>query len=342
VVLVDPSEFPAARGYLDTASVGIPPRRGLAALRQAVDEWGSGRARPPDQDVHVDRARAAYARLVGVQVEDVAIGANVSSFAGTVAASLPHGAAVLLAEGDFTSMVFPFLVAERRGRIRVRHVPLDRLVDAIEPGTHLVAVSAAQSANGAVVDLDALASGAAASGARTFVDLTQAAGWLPVDASRFDWTACGAYKWLLSPRGAAFFTSRRDRLDEVEPLLAGWYAGADPWASIYGAPLRLAEDARRFDLSPAWLCWAGAAPAIELLADLGPERIHEHVSALANSLREAVGQKPSRSAIVALDVAPERLRRAGVLGAGRAGATRVGFHLYNDADDLESCLRAVA
>ena len=33
---------------------------------------------------------------------------------------------------------------------------------------------------------------------------------------------------------------------------AGWYAGQHPWESIYGTPLRLAEDARRFDVSPAW------------------------------------------------------------------------------------------
>ena len=29
---------------------------------------------------------------------------------------------------------------------------------------------------------------------------------VPLDASRFAYTACGGYQWLLSPRGTAYFT----------------------------------------------------------------------------------------------------------------------------------------
>ena len=35
---------------------------------------------------------------------------------------------------------------------------------------------------------------------------------------------------------------------------SGWYAGDDPWQSIYGPPLRLAMDARRFNVSPPRWC----------------------------------------------------------------------------------------
>ena len=70
----------------------------------------------------------------------------------------------------------------------------------------------------------------------------------------------GGYKWLLSPRGTAYFTVRPEHMDEVVPHTAGWYAGHLPWESIYGTPLRLADDARRFDVSPAWHCWVGAQP----------------------------------------------------------------------------------
>jgi hypothetical protein len=43
------------------------------------------------------------------------------------------------------------------------------------------------------------------------------------------------------------------------PLAAGWYAGPDPWTTVYGLPLRLAADARALDVSPAWLGHVGAA-----------------------------------------------------------------------------------
>ena len=58
--------------------------------------------------------------------------------------------------------------------------------------------------------------------------------------------------------GSAFMAIRQEHLEPLLPDAAGWYAGDDPWTSIYGLPLRLAPDARRFNLSPSWFCWAGA------------------------------------------------------------------------------------
>jgi selenocysteine lyase/cysteine desulfurase len=37
-----------------------------------------------------------------------------------------------------------------------------------------------------------------------------------------------------------------------------------------------------------------------------------------------------------------RLRRAGIRAAGRAGAVRLSFHLYNDATDVDRALEALA
>jgi hypothetical protein len=51
----------------------------------------------------VARARASFARLHGVDTGDVAIGHHVSPLVWLVAGSLPRGARVLAAEGNFTS-----------------------------------------------------------------------------------------------------------------------------------------------------------------------------------------------------------------------------------------------
>ncbi len=56
----------------------------------------------------------------------------------------------------------------------------------------------------------------------------------PVDASRFAYTACGGYKWLLSLRGTAYFTINRALIDDLTPHHAGWDADEDPWSSTYG------------------------------------------------------------------------------------------------------------
>jgi selenocysteine lyase/cysteine desulfurase len=251
---------------------------------------------------------------------------------GLVASSLPNGANVLCAEEDFTSVLFPFLADSR---LNTKVVPLDDLIDQIEPGTDLVAVSAVQSADGRVLNLDDLAAAATETSTRTYVDVTQAAGWLPLDSGRFDVTACGAYKWLCSPRGSGFMTVGADH-DWLIPRYAGWYSGDEPWQSIYGPPLRLAPDARRFNVSPAWFDFVAAAHAAELIADTGVPAIQSHSVGLANSLRSLLGMAPSNSAIVSVDTPHgEALARAGITAAVRAGRVRMSFYLYNTMDDVE-------
>lgn len=328
--------------YLNTATVGIPPAPAVEAMAAAVEDWRVGRIDAPAFDVDIARSRAAFARIVGSRADRVAVVSQVSVATGVVASALRSGDEVLLAEEDFTSVLFPFLEAQQRG-VQVRTVPLERLLDEIRPTTRLVAVSAAQSADGRVIDLDALAAATAGTDTLTYVDVTQAASWLPIGADRFSVTACGAYKWLACPRGAGFMTVRPDVADLLTPVAAGWYAGERPWESIYGPPLRLAHDARRFDVSPAWLCWVAAAPTLELLADVGVAAVGAHDVALANRFRAAVDLPPSDSAIVSLDRpgAAQALAAAGVASAGRAGRVRLSFHLYNTEDDVDVAAAAV-
>jgi len=337
-------EFEPTGIYVNTASIGLPPRRTVDALNEAIGTWRAGRAEAAGYDELVNRARQRFASLVGTTPERVAIGNQVSTFTALVATALPDGARVLAAEEDFTSVLFPFLAHADRG-VQVKTVPLASLVDAIGPGVDLVAVSAVQSADGRLVPggLEALASAAARHDCLTYVDATQAVGWLPFDADRFDFVSCAAYKWLLSPRGTAFGVVRPERLGMLRPLYAGWYAGDDPWTSIYGPPFRLAKDARRLDISPAWLAWAGTVPALELLAEVGIAAIHRHDLALANALRGRLGLAAGDSAIVtvAADGGLERLRTAGIKASVRAGAVRLSFHLHNTEADVDAVARAL-
>ena len=115
-------------------------------------------------------------------------------------------------------------------------------------------------------------------------------------------------------------------------------------SSYYGPPLRLARDARRFDISPAWHCWVGTAPALQVLAATGAAAIGEHNVALANSFLTALDQPPSNSAIVSVpadDAAVARLTAAGVRFGVRAGRVRVAFHLYSTADDVDMAIGAL-
>lgn len=332
--------FDPVPGFCDWATVGLPARATVAALHRCLEAWQQGRIDAAAFDADVAAACAAFAALVDAPVDTVAMPGAVSISAGLVASSLPDGATVLCAEEDFTSVLFPFLADER---LDVRPVPLEALLDGLSPAVDLVAVSAVQSADGRVLDLDALATRAADANIRTFVDLTQAAGWLPIGAQRFDVTACSAYKWLAAPRGVGFLTVRED-VDWLVPRLAGWYAGERPWESIYGPPLRLARDARRYTVSPAWFDVAATAAALQALTQIGRDLIHTHDVAVANRLRAAIDMPPSNSAIVSTTTRSDpaaALAAAGVAGASRGGRTRLAFHVTNSGDDADLAARVL-
>ena len=286
--------------------------------------------------------RASFARLVGVPTDWVAIGANTSSMVGLMAAALPDGARVVSAEPEFTSLLWPFLAQGRD--IEVECVPVAEVAESVDARTDVVAVSVVQSSTGELVDLDAVIEAAAAHDARVVVDATQACGWLPVEATRVDLLACSAYKWLCSPRGTAFMSVRPELLDQLTPVAAGWYAGEDPYTSFYGAPLRLAEDARRFDVSPAWFPWIGTAPALELLLEIGIDSIHEHNLRLANRARAGLGLPPGDSAIVSVELpeAEQRLEGTAAMAAARAGMLRTSWHVYNTDEDVDELLALLA
>jgi selenocysteine lyase/cysteine desulfurase len=329
--------------YLNTASYGLPPRDGFDALQVALADWHGGRTSWEHWGDSTDAARAAFAAMVGVPATRVTVGATASELVGLVAASLPDGADVIVPDIEFTSTLFPFLVQERRG-LTVRTVAPARLAEAIDARTDLVAFSAVQMSTGEVADLDAIAAAAAHHGALTLVDATQACGWLPLDAARFSAVVCGAYKWLMSPRGTAFMVVGDVLQETIVPHSAGWFAGADVHASYFGPPLRLATDARRFDTSPAWFSWVGTQPALELINRIGVPAVHAHDVGLANRFRAGLGLPASDSAIVCVEHAgaAARLERAGIQAAVRGGRLRVSCHVYNTETDIDAALDAIA
>ncbi len=323
--------------YVNTASVGLPPRVTADALDEVHGRWRRGRVQATDFDPVVAAARATYARLVGVDASAVAVGHQVSPLVGLVAASLPAGSTVLVAEGDFTSVTFPFLAQRHRG-IRVVEAPLGDLADHVDASTSLVAVSLVQSADGSALPLAEVEEAAGRHGAELMLDLTQAAGWLAVDAARAAYTVCGGYKWLMSPRGTAFLTVRPDLLEGLVPVAAGWYAGQDPWSSIYGSPLRLADDTRRLDTSPAWFGWVGTLASLRYLEQVGVEAVHVHDLEVEAAFAAAVGLEPAGRALRALDAdeaVPGLLERERVVAATRAGRLRVSFHVHNTVEEAE-------
>nr|MDT0519294.1 aminotransferase class V-fold PLP-dependent enzyme [Streptomyces sp. DSM 41633] len=337
------AEFAHSTTYLNTATCGVLPRSAVAAVRELAEAAGAGAPTGFGDFDRVNRSRAAFARLVGVDAERVAVGSAVSTHVGLVAASLPPGAEVLCPEGDFSSVINPFVV---RGDLKVRFAPLESLAEAVGPDTALVSLSAVQSADGRIADLPAVRAATTAHGARMLVDASQAVGWLPFDASPYDYTVAVGFKWLLAVRGASFLTVSQEAQPTLTPLHAGWVAAESMWDATYGPISQLAHGARRFDESPAFLAYHAAEASLALIERIGIDAIHAHDTALAARYRAGLARLghepvPGEAAIVSVPGLADRqpaLQAAGIATSARAGALRASFHLYSTEADVDRLL----
>ncbi len=348
---MDPSiAFHPAEGitYLDTATYGLAPRPTADAMRAALTQWEQGAADwIDDWDRVADRARREFSHLIGVPIRRVALVSTASVGVGTVAASLEADDEVLVNQDEFTSLLFPLLVAESRG-VKVREVPLDSLATQITPTTSLVAFSLVQMQTGRVAPIREILARSEEVGARVLIDATHALPFVGVGGvlDRVDYVVCAAYKHLLCPRGTAFFVVRDDRQERLIPWNANWRAADEPYARYIGRPLSLADTAARFDLSMAWHLWVGAAESLTLLNGWRADGTLERPRAMAAALADLMNVAWSGSTLVCVPVADvaatqATLRACGVKAGGVKNAIRFSTHVYTTTDGIERAAAAM-
>ncbi len=168
----------------------------------------------------------------------------------------------------------------------------------------------------------------------------------PIDLTGVDYLVAHAYKWMLCPRGLGFLYVSPERREELGPWTSGWKARVDPYEDYYGFP-ETPDEARRLDISVPWLSAAGARRSLELLVSLGNDRIAKHNLALTRSLASKLRLPEPESPIVRFQVAnadeaARNLHDAGIACAVRGGSVRLSFHLYNDEQDVDLAVAALA
>jgi selenocysteine lyase/cysteine desulfurase len=334
--------------YLDAATYGLPPKPTVQAMHQAIDDWQAGRADwVTAWDMRGEACRVSFGELIGAPAETIALIPSVSVGVGTVAAALKAGDEILLPDGEFTSVLFPLLVAARERGATVRTAPLAILANGISPTTRLVAFSLVQSQSGYAADLASIVEAAEKVGAQTLVDATHAIPFVPVQADRVDYIVCAAYKHLLSPRGVAFLYVANKHWEQVPPLLANWRSTSNPYGDYYGGGLDSAPSAARFDVSLAWFSWAGAAVSLGLLAGWQRQGVLRHPVDLARRLAVHLGLPDPVGSVISVPVddaeaVRTRLAGAGIKTAVRAGSVRLSPHVYNTAEQIDRAADALA
>jgi selenocysteine lyase/cysteine desulfurase len=354
--------FPGLEGtiYLNTATMNVGSEPARAAYERAAERWSAGRFDWMEAERAGEEARSVYAEIVGARPEEVAIVPAVSTAAGIVAANLPDarpGENIVVAENEFSSNYFPWLMLRERG-YEIRAVPptgdglpVEAFGDVADGGTRLIAVSAVHSADGYRTDLAAVSRVAARSGAWVFADVCQAAGAVPLDVVRdgVDFAAAASHKFLLGSRGMGYLYVRRELLDRIRPIVPGWKAAREPAGSFYGPAMDLSPTASKLDASLAWFAALAEQAALGIFRRFGIQALLERNARLSQRLLDALAARGAavrpfppehRSTIVSVPVADTeavmaRLRAANVIASVRAGRVRLSLHFYNLEEELD-------
>ena len=176
-----------------------------------------------------DRLRERFAALVGGVTERVAILPSASYGIATAARNLPieAGQNIVILEEQFPSHVYAWrrLAAETGGELRTVERPgpppsaeawNQRILDAIGPGTAVVALPHCHWTDGTRIDLEAAGARAREVGAALVIDGSQSIGAVPFDVSVIqpDALITVGYKWLMGPYSTSlgYFGPRFDQL----------------------------------------------------------------------------------------------------------------------------------
>lgn len=311
------------------------------------------------------------ARILGGEPGSVQIQPNASLALATVASCFDFKAGsrnkVVTSALDFPSMEY-FWDAQRQIGARVEvvpspddvSVPLERILEAIDSETCLVALAHTSYCSSYRVDARAIVERAHAKGALVLLDVYQSAGVVQLDAAGWnvDFLIGGTIKWLCGGPSCGYLYVRPDLQRDLRPRLTGWVAHDSPF-DFAEAPMRYAKSVRRFAQgTPSIPALYSAIPGLELIESVGVSEIAGESQRRTQFMIEFALErgwtintpleKNRRGGTVMIGVddaktTAENLaeRRVFVDWRPRAGL-RVSPHFFNTDEEVEEALNTIA
>ncbi len=358
--------------YLNCAYMAPLSHDVLGAMERAVQHkaqpWNFT---PPDFFSVCERFRGLAGSLTGTSSENLAIVPSVSYALATAARNLPFqpGQEIVTLADQFPSNVYVWRKLAQRHQGRIVSARRDSgddwtasVLNAIGPDTAIVAVPHCHWADGRVVDLEAVGEACRAQGAALVLDLTQSLGAMPIDFARVqpDFAVAACYKWLMGPYGIGVMYVAPQH-QNGEPIEHNWInrQGAQDFSRLVDYQDEYQTGARRFDMgeksNPPLL--EGACAGFEFLLTFGVDSIAATLAEKTTKIAEAADQIGLGSAPVGIraphflsldltkdriDGLTERLAEKSVFASVRGQSLRVTPHLYNNDDDTQALLKALA
>ncbi len=369
--LIAKSEFDGIEQVVHLSAGGETPmlRSHQNAIRQfTIDKSRGERARALQDDV-LQATRRQCAELFAVPVDSISLLGSASEGINIVAYGIEWKAGdnVIIADVEFGSGVFPWLLLQERGvEVRVvRHkhwqIDINDIADQIDDRTRVVLISHVSMFTGQRVSLSALSALVRSSNAKLVLDATHAAGVVNVDAGLADVVVSSCYKWFLGVHGTAVFYWNKERFPELKTPFLGWnsVSSAGGWQQPTSMTLR--DDALRFiPGNPSFISVYILHNALATLAAVGMQRVENHALELTRVLWQGIDSmkrwelmtpehSDARAGNVCImtdrvDEVARALRQRNVLVWGTYAGDerlRISCHVYNDRDDINTCLDAL-
>lgn len=356
--------------YLNQASLGLTGQSSVSAMHAYLDDIGRhGNMNLTDaQEVALFAPlRKNAAALMNCPPEQLAI----MSSAGEMLSQLPYlfnvpaGSKFLSVSTDFPAITRPWIAYAETHDIALQFVDeqvgvdlTDTLIEAIDESTAVVAVSYVQFSTGTRSDVYRLREATRKVGAYLVVDVTQAAGAVPIDAKGWeaDIVVSSGYKWLGGQGGIGLAVVAPVFLKKTPPA-PGWMGAPDPF-DMQATKLPLANDARRFTQSTmSYMTMAGLTVSLGELLTMGAGNIEAHAQSLARLLDEklkgtdwapfrSTDDKAASAHIISLgnpagnvENTLLKIRNANIVCGSRNRRIRVSIAHFNDENDIQTFVK---
>ncbi len=367
--LLNPDAFVGLDGVTHLCTGGEAPwlkgqEQVYADFARLKSEGYDGRAQVYDRG---EACRQKVGQLWGVEAGRIAFMPSAAEGMNWLARGLDWrpGDNVVTTQLEFPSVAYAWRDVRQRG-VEVRMVPHQNwvveeedLLAATDERTRVLAVSQVSFYTGQNLDVEQLAQETRRRGILLAVDATHAAGVVQVPAQAADLCVSSSYKWMLATHGVApcYMSSRAE--DQVRESSYGWHnlavwpqQGAERHAEVgvQAMPQKMEPG------NPAMAVILFLYRALEVLLEIGIERIEAHARALGELLRRGLQERGYT--VITPAAAPRRagntcfltddakglqgrLEQSQVLTWGEYGRLRVSGHLYNGSKDVERFFAAL-
>jgi selenocysteine lyase/cysteine desulfurase len=369
------SDYPCLlqTNYLNQASLGLIGQAAVSQMHEFLDKiarHGNLKMSDEEEASFADPLRKKASQLLNCPVENLAIVSSASEILSQLPQlfAIKSGSKILVISSDFPAITRPWIAYSQKTDCELKFIDehanenlTEQIVQNIDKNTAAVCVSHVQFSTGTQLDIKKIRQVASKFGARLVIDVTQAAGAVPISAN--DWQAdilvCSGYKWLGGHGGVALAVISSELLKELPPS-PGWFGGDNPF-DMTATLLPLSKTAKRYtQATMSYISIVGLTASISELLEIGVPKIFSHSQEMAKLLKDGLTNsqwtthRPTQDKSVSSHIITlvnessnisqtvQNLKEQKVFCGVRNGRLRISLAHYNDESDINALLSVLS